>query len=92
MNVVSNQYRLKLGPELRVCQYVLDVEPMELWDAHRVQAIIRSKNRELELALGPYVCSGKTIYTLREIDQSLSFKTIFKGQTQFIKIDKTTMC
>jgi hypothetical protein len=36
MNVVSNQYRLKLGPEVRVYQYVLDVEPMELWDTHRV--------------------------------------------------------
>jgi hypothetical protein len=92
MNVVSNQYRLKLGPEVRVYQYVLDVEPMELWDTHRVQAIIRSKHRDLELALGPYVCSGKTIYTLREIDQSLSFKTIFKGQSQYIKIDKSTMC
>ena len=52
---------------------------MELWDPHRVLAIVRSKNREIEMALGPYVCSGKTIYTLREIDQSLSFKTIFKG-------------
>jgi len=68
MNVVSNQYRLKLGPEVRVYQYVLEIEPMELWDTHRVAGIMRSKNRELELSLGPYVFSGKTIYTLREID------------------------
>jgi len=89
-NVVSNQYRLKLSSQLQVFQYVLDVEPMEIWDAHRAHAIIRSKRREMESALGPFVESGKSIYTLTEIEASMHFKSIFKGQTQQIHIDKST--
>jgi hypothetical protein len=58
VSVVSNQYRLNVGQNLQVYQYVLGVEPMAFWDAHRVQAVIRTKRREMEIALGPFVCSG----------------------------------
>ena len=63
---------------------------MELWDPNLVQQILKSKRREMETVLGNYVCSGKIVYTITEIDQSLRFKTIFKGQTYFIVIDKVT--
>lgn len=63
-----------------MCQYSLEIEPMELWDAHRVQAIIRSKRREMELTLGQFVVSGKGIWTQTEIDKSMNWRTIFKGQ------------
>jgi hypothetical protein len=53
---------------------------MELWDAHRAHAIIRGKRREMESALGPFVDSGKSIYTLTEIETSMHFKCIFKGE------------
>jgi len=55
-----------------------------------VHEIIRTKKTSLEKALGYYVVSGKTIYTLTELDESLVFTTIFKGETARISIDKET--
>ena len=46
---------------------------MELWDPNLVQQILRSKRREMETVLNNYVCSGKIVYTITEIDQSLRF-------------------
>ena len=40
--------------------------------------------------MGSYVVSGKTIYTLTELDESLLFTTVFKGETARISIDKET--
>lgn len=65
---------------------------MELWDPNLVQCILRTKRRELDVSLGPYVASGKIIYTLSEIDQSLRFQTIYRGQKHTIMIDKSSMC
>lgn len=64
---------------------------MEIWDTHRVHAIIKSKRREMESSLGPFVCSGKSIYVLSPIDSSLHFKTIFRGESHLIHIDNTSM-
>jgi len=69
---------------------VLDIKPDEFWEASRVHEIIRSKKTSLEKALGSYVVSGKTIYTLTELDESLLFTTVFKGETARISIDKET--
>ena len=89
---MSNQYRLTLGQNACVYQYVLDITPDEMWEAHRVHDIIRTKKTSLEKALGAYVVSGKTIYTLCELEDSLVFKTIFKGDQAMIKIDKDSGC
>ena len=64
---------------------------MEFWDAHRVHQIIKGKRREMEAALGPFVCSGKSIYILAEIETSMQFKTVFRGQKLQILIDKPSM-
>ena len=88
VNLLSNQYRLTLGQNACVYQYVLDITPDEMWEAHRVHDIIRTKKTSLEKALGAHVVSGKTIYTLNEIEDSLAFKTTFKGDQAVIKIDK----
>lgn len=50
-----------------------------MWEAHRVHEIIKTKKTALEKALGFYVVSGKTIYTLIELEESLIFKTTYKG-------------
>ena len=60
-------------------QYALEVTPSEMWEAHRVHEIIKTKKTALEKALGFYVVSGKTIYTLIELEESLIFKTTYKG-------------
>ena len=70
---------------------MLGVEPMAFWDAHRVQAVIRTKRREMEMALGPFVCSGQSIYTLTEIEDSMKFTTNFQSTDMIIHVDKTSM-
>ena len=90
VNLVSNQFRLTLGQNLIVYQYVLDIKPDEFWEAAKVHAIIRTKRMALEKALGLFVVSGKTIYTLNEIEDSLEWNTVYRNQTCTIKIDKET--
>lgn len=87
---MSNQYKLTLGENACVYQYALDIKPDEFWEASRVHEIIRTKKTSLEKALGSYVVSGKTIYTLTELDESLVFTTVFRGETAKISIDKDT--
>lgn len=91
VQLLSNQYRLKLGQNVVVYQYVLHITPDEFWEAAKVHAIMRTKRIALEKALGLYVVSGKTIYTLAEIDETLEWTTTFKGQHCTIKIDKELM-
>ena len=92
MTLCSNQYRLTLGQNACVHQYVLDIKPDEMWEAARVHDIIRTKKTSLEKALGAYVVSGKTIYTLTELDETLVFKTTYRGEQAQITIDKDTGC
>lgn len=88
MNLLSNQYRLVLSHSVPVWQYTLEIKPDEVWEAHLVHEIVRTKKTALEKALGHYVASGKTIYTLTELEDSLVFKTTFRGQQAVIKIDR----
>lgn len=55
-----------------------------------MHAIIRTKRTSLEKSLGQFVVSGKSIYTLSEIDESLEFQTSLKGEQCVIKIDRET--
>ena len=71
-----------------VYQYVLDIKPDEFWEAAKVHSIIKTKKLALEKALGQFVVSGKTIYTLAEIDEDLEWSTTFRGQKCVIKIEK----
>ena len=56
-----------------------------------MHAIVRTKRIALEKALGLFVVSGKTIYTLNEIEDSLEWNTVYRNQTCTIKIDKDLM-
>jgi len=47
---------------------------MHVWDTNLVHRVMKLKRTSLERALGPHVCSGKSIYTLQEIDEDLVFK------------------
>lgn len=59
VDVVSNQYLLKINGKVQVFQYRLDIVGMEMWDANLVQRIVKFKNKALEKALGLYVVSGQ---------------------------------
>jgi len=82
---------MRLGSSLQVYQYVLAVEPMAFWDAHRVQAIIKTKRREMETTLGPFVCSGQSIYTLSPLENSCKFETMLKNEKQEIHVDNNSV-
>lgn len=73
VSLVSNQYRLKIGQNVAVYQYTIEIKPDELWEADRVHQIIKTKRSALEKSLGAFVVSGKTIYVLAEIDETLEF-------------------
>ena len=70
---MSNQYRLTLGQNACVYQYALEIKPDEFWEAHKVHEIIRTKKAALEKAIGVFSVSGKMIYTLTELEETLIF-------------------
>ena len=90
VSLMSNQYRLTLGQNACVYQYALEIKPDEFWEAHRVHDIVRTKKSSLEKAIGYYVVSGKMIYTLTELEETLIFKTTYRGVQCTIKIDTET--
>jgi len=45
----------------------------------------------METTLGPFVCSGQSIYTLCKLEDSCKFETIFKGQKQEIHVDNKSV-
>lgn len=71
-------------------QYALEIKPDEFWEAHRVHEIIRTKKSALEKAIGVFSVSGKMIYTLTELEETLIFKTTYRGASATIKIDIET--
>lgn len=79
---------MTLGETKVVYQYVLDIKPDEFWEAAKVHAIIKTKRIALEKALGQFIVSGKSIYTLVEIDEDYEWTTTYRGQQCLIKIDK----
>ena len=90
VSLMSNQYKLKLSQNSVVYQYALSITPNEYLEASRVHEIIRKNRTNLERALGYYVPSGMTIYTLTELDESLSFATPVRGVHYHVSIDKST--
>lgn len=87
VNLVSNQYLLKIGAQVKVFMYVLDILPMHVWDPNLVHRVMKLKRTALERALGPHVCSGKSIYTLQEIEEDLVFKVKVQGEEYTIAIN-----
>ena len=88
VNLVSNQYLLKIGAAVKVYMYVLEISPMHVWDPNLVHRVMKLKRTGLERALGPHVCSGKSIYTLQEIEEDLVFKVKVQGEEFTIMINK----
>jgi len=92
VKVMSNQYRLKLGGNMLVYQYKIEILGMEMWDANLVQQICRFKRKALETALGMNVVSGSQIYTLQELEENVDFPALYQSAKYTIVIDKATQC
>lgn len=61
-----------------------------MWDANLVHRVMKLKRTALERALGLHVCSGKSIYTLNELEEDLVFKTKLAGGEYSIIISVET--
>jgi len=79
IQLLTNQYRLKLGQELSVFQYDVQVLPDHMSDAYILQGIFRQIKRQVDTVLGLYVTSGRSVFTTTDIEESIVFKTEFKG-------------
>ena len=66
------------------------MDPDDFFENDKFLSIIMSKNNKLQQVVGSFAVSGKSIYTLTEIDESISFKSFYRGTNFVIKIDKTT--
>jgi hypothetical protein len=45
----------------------------------------------METALGPFVCSGQSIYTLNQLQDTVIFETEYKGEKHKIIVDTKSM-
>ncbi len=71
-------------------QYALSVLPDEMFDASIVHEILATKHRYIYRILGSYAPSGRMIFTMREIENSIDVETSYKGKPCRIIIDKST--
>ena len=62
-----------------VHQYQIEVDPDDFFENDKFISIIMSKNNNLQKTIGSFAVSGKSIYCLNEIDESLTFKTFYRG-------------
>ena len=90
VDVSSNQFLLKIAPNHIVHQYAIAVDPDDFYENDKNISIIMAKSTVLQRTIGSFAVSGKSIYTLNEIDESISFKTHFRGMNYTINIDKET--
>jgi hypothetical protein len=60
---------------------------MEMWDADLVQRIVKFKAATMEKCFGLYVVSGKSIYLLSDLSESVSIDVTFRGANYTILID-----
>lgn len=86
----ANHFRLTLGEEIFVYQYALTVRPDEVFEASIVHEILGQKNRHLFKILGAYVPSGRMIFTMAPITETVTIETTFKGKPCEIIIEKST--
>ena len=71
-------------------QYAIDIDPDDFFENDKFISIIMSKSTALQKTIGSFSVSGKSIYTLNPIDESISFKSYYRGMNFTIKIDKET--
>lgn len=87
VSIVSNQYKMTLSADCTVSQYPIEIQGMEMWDADLVQRIVKFKATTMEKCFGLYVVSGKSIYLLSDLSESVSIDVTFRGTKYTIVID-----
>ena len=68
----------------------MDVTPDEFWEADKVLQVLRTKWKQIEATIGPFVPAGRNVLTLHEISESIDWKINFRGQDVQVKIPAET--
>jgi len=79
VQLLTNQYRLKLSQELSVWQYDVTVLPDHMSDAFIMQGIFKAIKRKVDMILGLYVTSGRAVFTTTELNENVLITTDFRG-------------
>jgi hypothetical protein len=70
--------------------YALTVLPDEIFEASVVHDILKIKHRHLFRVLGTYAPSGRMIFTIAPIAETVQLETAYKGKPCTIIIEKST--
>jgi hypothetical protein len=79
VNLLTNQWRLRLSSQLQVYQYEVVVHPDTMSDAFIMQGIFKVIRRKVDAILGVWCTSGRSVYTTSDIDDSLMIEADFRG-------------
>lgn len=79
VNLLTNQWRLRLSSQLQVYQYEVVVHPDNMSDAFIMQGIFKVIRRKVDAILGVWCTSGRSVYTTSDIDDSLMIEADFRG-------------
>ena len=69
-----------------VHQYNLEVTQDEFWESDKVLRVLRTKWKQIETAIGPFVPACKTVLVLHEINESIDWNINFRGDKVQVKI------
>ena len=62
-----------------VHMYSLEITPDEFFEADKMMKVLRVKWKQIEATIGPFVPSGKNVFTLNEISESIDWKFAYRG-------------
>jgi hypothetical protein len=77
VTLLTNQYRLNLGSELSFFQYDIQISPDQMLDSFIIQNIFRSIRKKIESIFGLHVISGRSLYSMHDLDETIVFETTF---------------
>ena len=81
---------MKLGTELNVYYYDISITPEVITDCYIIHGIFRSIKKQLDLMMGIHVISGKNIFCVAPLDESILIKAEYKSQEYDVVIDCST--
>ena len=81
---------MNCGFTKHVYQYALRILPDEIFDASRVNDILKTKHRYIYKLMGTYAPSGQMIFTMSPIEEDVNIETTYLGQPCQIMIEKST--
>jgi len=90
VNLYTNQFMMKIGGDLSVYIYEIQIKPEAINDSFLTHSVFRMCKKKLEMMLGIYVISGNNIFTTCDIPESFKMNVEYKSVVYEIIIDAGT--